>query len=251
MAENKELKRLLEPDVKALTLNYLRDKRIIAEDSIIMNELTVGNFARRVDLAIYSNGKLVAFEIKSEADTLARLNGQLDKYLEYFDKVIVVSDTKFIPTLTNSLPKNVGLWEVNSSKIIVKQRGKYQCKIDNSKLISMMDVVDLSKLSTKLNIQSERNRSSLEDSLKRVSNKNLRSGVHASLSRKFLGVTHSFIEETKDRAISKDDLKILSRFSTHREKMKSEQNKSRVFWDNIEQHIADLSQFVKASTQSG
>lgn len=251
MIEIKDFKRLLEPDIKALLLNYLRNKKIIDENSIIMNELTVGNFSRRVDLAIYSDGKLIAFEIKSEADTLTRLDGQLDKYLEYFDKVVVVSDTKFISMLSSSLPKNVGLWEVSDSKIKVKQRGKLQSKIDNSKLIDMMDLVDLYKLSTKLKIKTDRDRASLEKSLKQVSNKRLRQGVHASLSRKFVDVTRSFIEETNNREVLKDDLKILSRFNLHREKIKLERKRSKAFWDDIDQHVADLNLFAKASIYSG
>lgn len=123
--------RLLEADIKALTLNYLRDKNIIDGNSIIMNELTIGDFSRRVDLAIFNKGKLIAFEIKSEADSLFRLNGQLDKYLEYFDKVIVVSDTKFVPSLLESLPNKIGLWEVEKSKIKIKKKVNCNEKLKN------------------------------------------------------------------------------------------------------------------------
>lgn len=248
MNDKSTLDRLLEADIKALILNYLRDKKVIGAESIIMNELTVGNFSRRVDLAIYSNGKLIAFEIKSEADTLSRLSGQIETYLDYFDKVIVVSDTKFIPKILNDLPKDVGVWEVKSSKIKVKAKGKYQYKIDNQKLINFMDVVDLVKISTKLKIQSEKHRYALEESLLGVSNKDLRIGVQISLNRKFKGVTQSFIKETKDKTITKEDLKTLSRFISQREEIKRKEKKNKEFWENIEQHVVELTNFVKATT---
>ncbi|HHI5022223.1 TPA: sce7726 family protein [Vibrio parahaemolyticus] len=239
--------RLLEPDIKALTINYLRDKNIINENSIIMSELTVGNFSRRVDLAIYSQGKLLAFEIKSEADSLNRLSGQIDKYLEYFDKVVVVSDKKFVSMLTDSLPENVGLWEVNKSKIKVRQRGRLQQKIDSSKLIDMMDLIDLHKLSSKLKSEAHKD---IEKSLESVPYKTLRQGVEATLERKFSSVTRSFMDATKNRKVVREDIKILSRFGEHRERIKLEQKQSRAFWDNIEQHAADFQKFAEASAYS-
>ncbi|HDM8070275.1 sce7726 family protein [Vibrio harveyi] len=243
----KEKFRFLEPDIKALTLNYLRDRGIIDENSIIMSELTVGNFARRVDLAIYNQGKLLAFEIKSEADSLSRLSGQIDKYLEYFDKVIVVSDKKFTALLTENLPKNVALWEVNNSKIKVKQRGQLQRKIESAKLIDMMDLTDLNKLSSKLEIKTESERKIIEKSLDSLSNKALRQGVETTLRRKFSNVTKAFMKATVNREVVREDIKILSRFGEHRERIKLEKKQSRAFWDNIEQHAADFKKFAETS----
>jgi len=250
MAKNKELakSKFLEPDIKALALNYLRSKNLINDNSIIMNEFTIGSFSRRVDLVIYSDNKLIAFEIKSEADSLYRLNGQIDKYLEYFDKVIVISDSKFTSTIMTLLPESVGIWEVNCLKIKVIKRGKTKNKINNESLISMMDVTDLSKLSTKLKIKCDKNRSSLEQSLITVSNNTLREAVYLSLSRKFSKVTNSFLGETRNREISKSDLKLLSRFNIKREIMNEKINKNKVFWGNIEQHIENIERFADTST---
>lgn len=239
--------RLLEADIKALTLNYLRDKKMIDDNSIIMNELTVGDFSRRVDLATFSKGKLIAFEIKSEADSLFRLNGQLDKYLEYFDKVIVVSDTKFIPSLSESLPNKIGLWEVKNSKIKIKKKGQLQHKIEKSKLIELMDISDLRKLSSKFYGKKEKDIDTIETSLELLSNHILRQEVKATLSRKYLDVTKSFMDLTRSRKVEKEDIKILSRYGKYREKIKRKNNKRKVFWENIEKHADDFKKFVDAS----
>ncbi len=248
MSAHKELDRMLEADIKALTLNYLMDREIINQDSIIMNELTVGNYLRRVDLAIFTKGKLIAFEIKSEADSLYRLEGQVDTYLKYFDKVIIVSASKFIPKLAVNLPKSVGLWEVSSTKIKIKNKGCYKYKVDNSQLIDYMDVVDLKKIASKLKIITEKNRSSLGSSLINVSNKVLRQGVQVSLNRKFRESNRRFIDATNNKVILKDDLKLLSRFSSKRDKNKLEETKSKDFWTNIDKHVAELTRFVNSAT---
>jgi hypothetical protein len=243
--------KFLEADIKALTLNYLRDKKIIDQESIIMNELTLGKYIRRVDLAIFIKGKLVAFEIKSEADSLYRLDGQIDTYLEYFDKVIVVSDSKFIPKLINNLPEQVGIWEVSSSNIDVQVKGRLQNKIDKTKLIDYMDVVDLIKLSSKLSISTDKDRVSLENSLINASNKALRNGVELSLKRKFKENNLIFLEQTKNKIISKNDLKLLSRFNTQREKVKLEVEQRDNFWKSIDKHAAELTEFVNSAVHTG
>lgn len=242
--------RMLEADIKALTLNYLRDKKIIDNESIIMNELTIGNFVRRVDLAIYTKGKLIAFEIKSEADSLTRLDGQIEKYLEYFDKVVIVADTKFIPKINKNLLTNVGLWEVNSLNIKIHNKGRYIYNTEKSKLINLMDVVDLAKLSSKLKIQSEKHRGELEKSLLNAASKDLRLGVQASISRKFKDVNMDFIKKTEGKTISNEDLKALSRFRKKREKTKKNAKLKKEFWDNIDQHIETLTKFSKAAIKA-
>jgi len=250
MSSNCQANRLLEADIKALVLNKLRGQGLIDPSSIIMSELTVGNFSRRVDLAVYANSRLLGFEIKSEADSLSRVNGQINKYLEYFDKVIVVTDKKFTSKLSETLPEAVGLWELSGPENLkVIHGGKYQKRIDKSKLIDLMDTVDMAKLATKLSIKSEKNRRELTQSLLNKSYKNLREGVQQSLSRKFHERTKVFIECTEPRSITKEDIKLLSRFSVVREAEKTKTAQAKIFWDNIEQHMHELKKFMESATR--
>lgn len=249
MSKIPDTAKLLEPDIKALTLTYLREKEIIDSSSIIVNEFTIGDFTRRVDLVIFTKGKLIAFEIKSEADSLNRLNGQIDTFLEYFDKVIVVADKKFTRRIQQCLPQNVGHWEIISNKIKIKVRGKTKKKVTNTKLIDMMDVVDLSKLASKLNLRVEKQRSYLVKSLSNIPNKQLRLGVEASLTRKYKSGSVAFMETTKSREIFKQDLTVLSRFKSHRDSEKQKIKQKRTFWSNIDDHITSLAAFVRAHQQ--
>lgn len=58
-------------------------------DTVVIEELGVLQGDARVDLAVV-NGQLHGFEIKSEADTLARLPGQVTAYSRVFDRVTLV-----------------------------------------------------------------------------------------------------------------------------------------------------------------
>ncbi|MFG1483485.1 sce7726 family protein [Halobacteriovorax sp. HFRX-2_2] len=238
--------KLLENDIKALVLNHLSQKTIINEDSLIMSELTIGNYSRRVDLAVLTNNKLIAFEIKSEADSLYRLNGQVETYLKYFDKVIVISDTKFFPKITNELPKNVGLWEIKNNEVKVRNRGRYNTKIENESLIDFIDVAELKKLSSKLNIVADKKRSSLEKALQKTPNKLLRMTAIETLERKFKKNSQIFKNKTKNKLASINDLNLLSRFYDQREKHKEELETNLNFWSNFEKRVNELEKFANS-----
>lgn len=115
--------KMLETDIKSVILNYLRNKGELCHSSTIISELTVNKFSRRVDLAIIEKGKAYAFEIKSAADSLNRLEGQVTEYLNYFDKVIVVADSRHANKILSLVPRNVGVWEIRANKVVILQRG--------------------------------------------------------------------------------------------------------------------------------
>ncbi len=119
---------LKEADYKIATIEWLVDKGHINGDAVLINELPVNNFNRRADLVV-ANGKLHAFEIKSDADSLSRLSGQIETYLSFFDKVTVVCSPKYTSRALMMLPESVQILELNNNhndKKIMKmiRRGK-------------------------------------------------------------------------------------------------------------------------------
>lgn len=102
---------LNERDIKAALIDKLFDRGML-DDAVLINEMVVANWNRRADLAV-ANGRLYAFEIKSDLDTLSRLEGQVSAYLGRFDKVIVVTTAKFSSTIASSVPEHVEIWEVS------------------------------------------------------------------------------------------------------------------------------------------
>lgn len=97
------------------------------DDAVLVNEMVVANWSRRADLAV-ANGKLHAFEIKSDLDTLRRLQAQVETYLYSFDKVTVVTTSRFLNVVKGMLPPEVEIWEAEkvheTVSIRIARRGR-------------------------------------------------------------------------------------------------------------------------------
>jgi hypothetical protein len=80
-------------------------------DTLIVDELGLIASGARVDLAVI-NGSLHAYEIKSAADTLARLPGQAKAYSAAFDAVTIVAASRHVEKLAAAVPD---WWEIVES----------------------------------------------------------------------------------------------------------------------------------------
>lgn len=106
------MERLLrETEIKAALIDRLVDRGML-QDAVLINEMVVANWSRRVDLAV-ANGNLHAYEIKSDLDSLKRLDGQLDAYLARFDKTTVVCAPRFTIEVLKRTPSFVEVLEVD------------------------------------------------------------------------------------------------------------------------------------------
>lgn len=99
---------LNELTIKTAVIDHLLQRGDL-DDAVLINEMVVANWSRRADLAV-ANGKLTAFEIKSDLDTLARLDGQVETYLQRFDKVIVVTTERYAGQALARTAERVGVW---------------------------------------------------------------------------------------------------------------------------------------------
>ena len=102
---------LNERDIKLAVIAHL-EKKSALQDGVVINELPVANWSRRADLAV-ANGKLQAFEIKSDFDSLRRLDGQIALFASRFDKVVLVTTARFVHAATERLPSFVEVWEAS------------------------------------------------------------------------------------------------------------------------------------------
>ncbi|MEZ8388255.1 sce7726 family protein [Vibrio splendidus] len=159
----------LELEIKSILINHLIDGWLVGSQDLIINEFTVGDFSRRVDLALIKSERMFAFEIKSSADTLTRLQGQVDKYLTYFDKVIVVTAPKHTNKVIEQTPSYVAVWEVTANNISIKRKGRVKLVSSKKELIEMMTAIELKKLARELKINTpDTKRKSLEAVLSSV-----------------------------------------------------------------------------------
>lgn len=143
---------LSEIEIKALVLNKLLKKGVINESSLIFNEMNLAGKERRLDLGYFSEGKIVAIEIKSEKDTLNRLEGQLAGYRRYFDRVILVVAKKFSASVLSIADSDVEIWEVDGLELKVVRKGKLIKAIDKRSYIDLMTRREIKILARQQNI---------------------------------------------------------------------------------------------------
>lgn len=93
----------------ALTHKILLGKHSLHTASMI-NEFRVGEC--KADVAIL-NGTATVYEVKSERDSLARLERQIRAYTRVFAKVYVIASESHIRAVLNSVPESVGILCLN------------------------------------------------------------------------------------------------------------------------------------------
>lgn len=205
----KEDKRLLEPELKALIISKVIDNKKNKINTII-NEFTVSSFTRRVDLAIIKNNELHAYEVKSSADTLERLNGQIKEYIKHFDKVTIVADSKHISKILNTTPEYISVWEVKDGKIKIKRRGKKKIITDKSVFIKYFSLSDLYKIIKNENIKIKNNhRDDLESLAITISIGKLREYAINTIKAKYKMTSNYFIKKISCGTIIPSDLLLL------------------------------------------
>lgn len=215
---------LFESDIKAKVLNHLINKGAIDASSIIINEFTLHNSDRRVDLAVYQKDKLIGIEIKSEADSLYRLEGQISSYEMLFDKVIVVVAPKHTKNVVDILSESVAVWEISSSNIKVKRKGKTKLVKDKANLRKLLLKSDWVKL--------ERSFNKTPLFPESLSIKTLRKAIKTSITQRFSESSEHFWKLTSNRKVSPEDLPLLSRYVISREIYQSRKESSMEFWEN-------------------
>jgi len=72
------------------------------EDTLVIDELGLNHGKCRADIAVV-NGHLIGYEIKSDSDSLYRLNKQVKSYNAVFDKTYIIVGNRY----SNSIPKHI------------------------------------------------------------------------------------------------------------------------------------------------
>jgi len=103
--------------------NAIANKILLGRHSLntsyMLTEFRVGNC--KADVVIL-NGTSTVYEIKSEYDSLERLQNQISAYAEVFDRINVITSVSLIPKLEITLPSEIGLMELTSRNTIRTKR---------------------------------------------------------------------------------------------------------------------------------
>ena len=74
------------------------------KNTLVIDELGLNHGKCRADIAVI-NGHLVGYEIKSNNDSLCRLEEQVKAYNAVFDKVFIVVGDRYINSIKNYIPE--------------------------------------------------------------------------------------------------------------------------------------------------
>lgn len=99
---------LCDADIRPALRLWLMAKYACESNTVILEELGICRGQVRVDLAVV-NGVLHGYEIKSDRDSLRRLEGQADVYSKVLDRATIVVGKKHISNVLELIPN---WWEI-------------------------------------------------------------------------------------------------------------------------------------------
>lgn len=102
-------------DIRRALVDRVHAQHRREKNTRVVEELSLCQGAARVDVAVI-NGRLHGYEIKSEHDTLARLNGQISVYSAALDRVTIVVAQNHAPKVLASVPDWWGIWLASSEE---------------------------------------------------------------------------------------------------------------------------------------
>jgi hypothetical protein len=103
--------------------------------TLIINELGLNHGKNRADIAVI-NGRLTGYEIKSDADSLRRLDEQISSYNEIFDRIYLISTKRHLFEVIEKLPDWWGIIIASEGKLgainfILYRKTKKNPNVDN------------------------------------------------------------------------------------------------------------------------
>lgn len=141
--------------LKAATIEHLLDLGHLDQEAVLISEMVAAEGQRRADLVV-ANGRLCAFEIKSQNDTLRRIDGQVADLMRSFERTVVVADAKFERKLKALLPTGVGLW-ISTDGTISECRKPRTRNLTKREAVSFLLVSDLRRLLRMSGISASKN----------------------------------------------------------------------------------------------
>lgn len=116
------------------------------DDSVIIgHEVMYGSLGKFADIVLLYKGDTYAVEIKSDADSLSRIDGQIHEYQKMFNYVIVVCGEKYLPQLREKLPSGVGLCLANNNEVKELRKARRKTRLDKEEMLFSIKAAYLAK----------------------------------------------------------------------------------------------------------
>ncbi|WP_434766648.1 sce7726 family protein [Pseudomonas triticicola] len=207
---------LREHDIKIALIARLHQKGML-DNAVLINEMVVAKWSRRADLVL-ANGTLQAFEIKSDFDSLKRLDGQLETFNSRFEKVTVVCAPKFTTEVLSKVSNDTEVLEVSTNNNLISfkviQRGKTCIIKDKRVLLSFLlkkEIQSLLKHTTPAH-SFNLDREALENESLKLPTNAIRAFVLTTLKSRYQETSNQIKEKLANTpALLKNDLNLLSK----------------------------------------
>lgn len=141
--------KLKDADIRSCLYEHLKDHFSYDPSTLIVDELCIAQGDARVDVAVI-NGSLHGYEIKSEADTLDRLERQREIYAKGFDFLTIVTGENHLRILQRTLPRWWGICvakQISNSVVLkVVRQAKKNPSIDPYTVAQLLWKAEVIKL---------------------------------------------------------------------------------------------------------
>jgi len=204
-----------EAEIKAALIDRLIARGFKTPRDVLINEFALPTWQRRADIVVV-NGCLHIFEIKSDGDSLDRLDGQLRMYKQYAEKVSVVCAPRHTEEVLKLSPHWVEVIEVRGTSgnvcLRAKREGAPHSKVSKASLISLLTAGDLASLlrGEGFTLPKPVYRLTLNQLAQRLPVETLKAAALLSLKKRFSKTSTRFIA-ARDKSTFADDLRLLSR----------------------------------------
>lgn len=107
-----------------MVLQELIKRGRLSNGATIADEYPLMGTGVRADIAFLQRRRIIGVEIKTEADSLRRLQKQMTVYENYFDHTLLVVASRHFSTMsTNDFPE-VEIWSLGSNRLTTVSSGK-------------------------------------------------------------------------------------------------------------------------------
>jgi len=222
-----------ENQLKARLLNELRRTKRISAATVIANELPLGTTGVRADLAFYAK-TFTGVEIKSDRDSLKRLDHQLPVYKQHFDRTILLVGSKHVPDLEALDLHGIEIWVANGLSLSRTQEG---VKVDRAQFHTAVLPSYLQQRLGSLPSELTTNRTTFRQ----------------VFFGRFKSTSEIFWSATKDLTIGTEHLSMLSRFIEKRNQISlasAQAQKQREEWRRLLAQSVHSSSVSKNDTSS-
>ncbi len=214
--------------MKAIFLQAMRANKVIDRNSVIASEYVLARNGRRADLAILAND-FIGVEIKSDFDTLYRLEEQIAAYERCFEKTVVVLAAKHLDPCLAIAPRHVEVWIIDGAGTPRMMRaGANPPRFSDEFRLNLLPIATLRKLS---NSPKGTKRADIIRECSQLPPEWIFGAVKDHFRNSFEKTSGEFWEGITRKKISQTDVLNLSRYADDRLRSTNAMTERTKFWE--------------------